>query len=217
MQVLVINPNSTESMTRGIVAAARSAAAPDMVVDGATNTDGPPAIQGKADGLAATPGVLRLVKQAERDDYAAAIIACFDDTGLAEARNSVDIPVIGIGQAAFHAAMIFGQFSVITTVPGSVPVIEQNIQGYGLAAACAKVHASGLQVLSLESDPESARAKLRDCARMAAMQDRSNALVLGCAGMSEFGAAMTEASGLPAIDSVAAAIGLARTVIKAAA
>ena len=217
MRVLVINPNSTHSMTDGIVATARAAAAPDVTVDGCTNDSGPPAIQGEADGLAATPGVVQRVTGAAADGYDAAIIACFDDTGLAEARAVVPIPVIGIGQAAFHAAMIFGQFSVVTTLPVSVPVIEQNIARYGMTGACAKVRASGLQVLSLESDPEAARARLEDCARAAAAEDQANALVLGCAGMSNFGAAMTAVSGLPAIDGVAAAIGLARTVIISAA
>lgn len=216
MRVLVINPNSTESMTDGIVSTAWAASASDVAVEGCTNTDGPPAIQGEADGRAATPGVVRLVAQAAIDGYDAAIIACFDDTGLAEASAVVSIPVIGIGQAAFHAAMIYGRFSVITTLPVSIPVIEDNIIRYGMTKACANVHASGLPVLSLESDPGTARPRLQDCALLAAKDDRADALVLGCAGMSAFGAAMTEVSGLPAIDGVAAAVGLARTVIRAA-
>jgi len=217
MRVLVINPNSTQSMTDGIVAIARAAAPPDVLVEGCTNESGPPAIQGEADGLAATPGVVQRITRAAADGYAAAIIACFEDTGLTEAGAAVPIPVLGIGQAAFHAAMIYGRFTVVTTLPVSVPVIEQNIARYGLAGACAKVRASGLPVLSLESDPATARTTLQDCARAAAAEDVANALVLGCAGMSAFGAAMTEASGLPAIDGVAAAIGLARTVITSAA
>ena len=150
---------------------------------------------------------------AAADGFDAAIIACFDDTGLAEARRAVDIPVIGIGEAAFHAAMLFGgPFTVITTLPVSVPVIEQNIDGYHLSAACARVRASGLPVLSLEQEPETARIRLRECAQTAQREDNCRALVLGCAGMTEFAADMQAASGLPAVDGVAAAVGLARTV-----
>jgi len=217
MRVLIINSNSTKSMTEGIVATAWAASAPDVVVEGCTNANGPPAIQGEADGRAATPGVVRLITQAAADGFDAAIIACFDDTALVEARAAVPIPVIGIGQAAFLAAMIYGRFSVITTLPVSIPVIEDNIIRYGMTKACANVHASGLPVLSLESDPGTARPRLQNCALLAAKDDRADALVLGCAGMSAFGAAMTEVSGLPAIDGVAAAVGLARTVVKAAA
>ncbi|MGD1922780.1 MAG: aspartate/glutamate racemase family protein [Paracoccaceae bacterium] len=215
MRVLVINPNSTTSMTDGIVEAACAAAAPDVTIEGLTNASGPPSIPGEADGHAATPGVIWAVREAAENGFDAAIIACFDDTGLAEARAAVQIPVIGIGQAAFLAAMIYGRFSVITTLPVSVPVLEDNIAGYGLGLACARVRPSGLPVLSLEEDPFHARKVLTACAAEAAEQDGCNALVLGCAGMAAFGPAMQEASGLPAVDGVAAAVGLARTVAKA--
>lgn len=215
MRLLVINPNSTASMTEGIVEAASTAAAPDVTVEGLTNASAPPAIQGEADGHAATPGVIWAVREAADNGFDAAIIACFDDTGLAEARAAVQIPVIGIGQAAFLAAMVFGRFSVITTLPVSVPVIEANISGYGFDPSCARVRASGLPVLSLEDDPDQARDVLTACAKEAAAEDGCNALVLGCAGMAAFGPAMQAASGLPAIDGVAAAVGLARTVNRA--
>jgi allantoin racemase len=108
-----------------------------------------------------------------------------------------------------------GQFSVITTLPVSVPVIEDNIARYGIATACAQVRASGLPVLSLEQDPDTARDTLIACARAAMAEDKASALVLGCAGMAAFGPAMSAASGLPAIDGVAAAVGLARTALTA--
>lgn len=215
MRVAVINPNRTESMTDGIVSSAHAAAAPDVSIVGWTNTDGPPSIQGEADGDAAVPGVLHLVRKAADAGHAAAVIACFDDTGLEQARAAVPIPVIGIGQAAFLTAMVHGRFSIITTLPVSVPVISGNIDRYGLGSVCAGIHASGLPVLSLESDPDEARARLAECASTAA-DDGGGALVLGCAGMAPFGPAMQVTSGLPVIDGVAAAIGLARTVVMAA-
>lgn len=215
MRILVINPNSTASMTDGIVAAAREAAAPDVEIEGMTNSGGPPAIQGEEDGRAATPGVVAACAAAGAT-HDAVIIACFDDTGLAEARAASSIPVIGIGHAAFLTSMVHGgRFSVITTLQVSVPVIERNIQRYGLVQMCARVRASGLPVLCLEDDPGTARTALVACAKTAAEEDDASALVLGCAGMASFGAAMQKASGLPAVDGVAAAVGLARTATKA--
>ena len=216
VRVLIINPNSTVSMTEGIVAVAKAAAAPDVGVVGITNASGPPTIQGEADGQAATPGVVEAARNAASDGFDAMIVACFDDTGLAEARAAASIPVIGIGQAAFFTAILFGgKFSVITTLAVSVPVIEGNIARYGLADACTGVHASGLPVLSLECDPEAALERLRVCANEVAAHDVTDAVVLGCAGMAAFARPMQESSGLPAIDGVAAAMGLARTLHKA--
>lgn len=218
MRILVINPNSTVSMTDGIVNVARAASAPDVQITGITNASAPPAIQGEGDGLAATPGVVQTAAAAASQGFDAVIIACFDDTGLDEARAKAAVPVIGIGQAAFHAAMLFGgKFSVITTLQVSVPVIEDNIARYGLAGICAGVHASGLPVLSLERAPDIARKTLQSCAHEISDTDGCSAVVMGCAGMAAFGPSIAAASGIPAIDGVAAAVGLARVAHTAAA
>ena len=96
------------------------------------------------------PGLLAEIAAAGPVD--AVVIACFDDTGLAEARAIAGCPVIGIGEAAFHAAMLIGaRFSVVTTLAVSVPVIEANLAAYGLASACVRVRASGVPVLGIEN------------------------------------------------------------------
>lgn len=216
MRVLVFNPNSTVSMTDGIVAAARAAAASDVEIVGRTNTGAPPAIQGEADGLAATPGVVAAARGAANEGFDALVLACFDDVGLVEARSATPLPVIGVGQAAYHAAMLYGgTFTVITTLAVSVPVIEAVIAGHGFSAHCARIRASGVPVLDLERDPDGSRQILMGCARTAAAEDHASAIVLGCAGMAPFGPDMHAASGLPAVDGVAAAVGLARTMVMA--
>ena len=61
------------------------------------------------------------------------------------------LPVVGIGEAAFHmASLIAGKFSVVTTLSRSVPAIEHNLVRYGLASRCARVRASDVPVLELE-------------------------------------------------------------------
>ncbi len=88
----------------------------------------------------------------------ACVIACFDDTGLDAARCVGDMPVIGIGEAAFHiASLVAGKFSVVTTLSRSVPAIEHNLVRYGLASRCAKVRASDVPVLELEVPGSNAR------------------------------------------------------------
>ena len=82
MRLLVINPNATASMTEKIAIAARAAVPAGVEVTALTNHAGPASIQGPADGLAATAGLLDLVRGAQAD---AIVIACFDDTALAEA------------------------------------------------------------------------------------------------------------------------------------
>jgi len=207
MRLLVINPNATRSMTAKIAAAARAAVPAGVTVEAATNTAGPPSIQGPADGALAVPGVLALVASAVAD---AIVIACFDDTALTEARALSAVPVIGIGEAAFHAAMMLGaRFSVVTTLSVSVPVIEANLAAYGLSGACIRVRASEVPVLDLEQPGSAAEARVAAEIARALAEDGARAIVLGCAGMADLAARLQARHGVPVIDGVAAASGMA--------
>ncbi len=215
MRLAVINPNSTEAMTRKAVAAAM-AVLPHARVEGLTCPGSPPAIEGAEDGAVAVPGVLAavrgLVARAATD---AAIIACFDDTGLAEARRLAPFPVIGIGAAAAHAAALLGdRFSVVTTLAVSVPVIEGNLAASGLSAVCAGVRAAGVPVLDFERQPASAAARLSDAIAGILAEDAPDAIVLGCAGMADLAAQLERRHGLPVIDGIAAAAVLAEALVR---
>ncbi|ODM42780.1 aspartate/glutamate racemase family protein, partial [Cereibacter johrii] len=183
MRLLYINPNSSATMTEAVVEAAR-AAAPGHEILGWTNDEGPPAIQGPEDGAAAVAGILRLLPEARAAGAEAIVLACFDDTGLAEVRAAASCPVLGIGQAAFHLAALLGhRFSVVTTLPVSVPVIEENLRGYGLMGQCGRVRASGLAVLEVEAAAPPTLARLAAEIAVAEAEDGVTAAVLGCAGM----------------------------------
>lgn len=181
--IVIINPNSTQSMTDAMVATARGTALEAEVV-GWTSTEGPPAIQGEQDGEAAIPPLLELVKKADAAGARAIIIGCFDDTGLDAARTIATCPVIGIGQAAYHLASLFGpRFSVVTTLAVSIPVLSANVTAYGLDRNLGRIRASGVPVLALEDDRENATEQVKDEIRAAIREDSINSVVLGCAGM----------------------------------
>ena len=181
--IVIINPNSTQSMTTAMVETARKAA-PEAHVVGWTSAGGPPAIQGEQDGNAAIPPLLELVKKADEAGARAIIIGCFDDTGLSAARALATCPVIGIGQAAYHLASLFGQsFSVVTTLDVSVPVLNANVSDYGLDKNLGRIRASGVPVLALEDDRANATEKVKAEIRAAVREDNIKSVVLGCAGM----------------------------------
>jgi allantoin racemase len=209
MDILVINPNSTAAMTRSIGAAARRVAAPGTTITAVNPEGGPAAIQGPEDGAAALPGLFALFDREalQGGGYDGVIIACFDDTGLRALKRRSPVPVLGIGEAAFHAALLVSErFSVVTTLAVSVPVIEQNLTLYGLAARCASVRAAGVPVLDLEQAPQAASEEIAAEIERAVAEDGCDAVVLGCAGMADLAEDMTERFGLPVIDGVAAAI-----------
>lgn len=215
MKILFINPNSSAAMTGSIVASAREVL-PEAEILGWTNEAGPPAIQGAEDGEAAVPGLLALLPAAREAGADVIVIACFDDTGLAEARARAHCPVIGIGQSAYHVAALLGaRFAVLTTMAVSVPVIEGNIRALGFEGACEVVRPSGLGVLEVEDGTPATMARL--ASELKALEGgAAEAVVLGCAGMSAHMAALQAGTRLMLVDGVRAAAGLAVALVLTA-
>lgn len=149
MRILVVNPNTTASMTAKIGAAARRVASSGTEIVAVNPASGPASIEGYYDEALSLAGLLEVIRTTP--DFDAVVIACFDDTGLDAARCLTDKPVIGIGEAAYHfASMIANKFSVVTTLARSVPALEHNLHKYGLITRVARVRSSDVAVLELE-------------------------------------------------------------------
>ena len=203
--IILINPNSTASMTEAMLRTARETV-PTAEIEGWTSHDGPPSIQGAEDGLLAEAPLLELVAKASAQGASAIIIGCFDDTALEAARNIAHCPVIGIGQAAYHLASVAGgRFSVVTTLEVSVPILEANINTYGLAGHLSKVRASGVPVLALERDASAATDQVVAEIKRAAREDGIKSVVLGCGGMVDIEQRTPQSIGISIIDGVRAA------------
>lgn len=215
IRILVINPNTTQSMTKKIGEAAEAVSPNGVQVIARNPMQGPASIQGEEDGIAAFPGLMEEVKKGQEEGFDAVVIACFDDTGLAELRALIDIPIIGIGEAAFHAAMMLGtKFSVVTTLAISIPVIEKNLVDYGLNSMCIKVRASDVPVLDLEIPGSDAQKKISDEISRSVIEDNASAIVLGCAGMADLSKQLSIDHNLPIIDGVSVAVGFAATLAR---
>lgn len=213
MKILVINPNTTASMTTKIGAAARAVAQSGTEIVAANSQNGPASIQGFLDIATCVPGLLDEVKQ--HPDVDAIVIACFDDTGLDAVRSLVSVPVLGIGEAAYHAAsMIATKFSVITTLSRSVPGLENNLLTYGLAQKCVRVRATDIPVLKLEEGDPATLYKIRSEIGEAIHKDNAEAIVLGCAGMAGLMAQLSQEFGLPVIDGVSAGVTFAEALVN---
>ncbi|MEE8273471.1 MAG: aspartate/glutamate racemase family protein [Alphaproteobacteria bacterium] len=209
MKILVVNPNTTASMTERIGEAARSVASAGTEIVAVNPVQGPVSIEGYYDEAFALPGLLEEIARGEALGVDGHIIACFDDTGLDAARTLADAPVVGLCEAALHlACLIAGSFSIVTTLERSVPAIEGLVRRYGMAGHCRRVRATDVPVLALENPASEARRRIADEIRRAIAEDRAEAVVLGCAGMADLARALSGEFGLPVIDGVAAAVKL---------
>jgi len=216
MHIRLINPNSTASMTSQALASALRVKQSGTEVSAVNPANTPISIEGGADEAMAVPGMLEEIRKGERLGIEAYVIACFDDPGLHAAREVARGPVIGICQAAIQVAMtISRRFSIITTLPRSIPIIEDLVSDYGADRHCRKVRAINLPVLGLEDDPAMAEQLLIREIETAKQQDRAEAIILGCAGMSALCDRLREATGVPVIDGVTAAIKMAEALVGA--
>jgi allantoin racemase len=215
MRLLVVNPNTSASMTARIGEAAVAAASRSTEVRAVNPASGPVSIEGYFDEAFAVPGTLEEIVKGQAEGADAFIIACFDDTGLEAARCVANGPVIGIGEAGFHmASLVAHRFSVVTTLSRSIAPIEGNLAKYGLDRRCARVRACEVPVLALEDPASGARERLSEEIERAKAEDSAEAIVLGCAGMADLAAALSRRHGLPVIDGVAAAVKLAESLVS---
>lgn len=214
MRIKVINPNSTASMTAKVGACARAVAAFGTEIVAVNPPDSPPSIEGYSDGARAVPGLLAEIRKGEAEGFDGYVIACFDDTGLDACREVAAGPVVGICEAAMHAAsMVSTGFSVVTTLSRSVPIIEELAEKYGMGRKCRRVRASDLPVLALEDENGRARAIIRDEIRRAIAEDRCEAVLLGCAGMTDLTEWLTRETGIPVVDGVVCAVKMVEALV----
>ncbi|CCN68783.1 aspartate/glutamate racemase family protein [Vibrio nigripulchritudo] len=213
MKILIVNPNTTASMTEKIRLSAQKTASLDTEIIAVSSLEGPVSIEGFFDEAMAIPGMLATIQAS--DDFDAVIIACFDDTGLDAARCLTNKPVIGIGEAAYHiASVLSNKFSVVTTLARSVPALEYNILRYGMERRCVKVRASQIPVLELENGIVKPMKILGDEIERAISEDKAEAIVLGCAGMTDLAAELSEKFGLPVLDGVSCAVSMCESIVK---
>ena len=205
MQILVVNPNTSPAMTAAIATAARSAASPGTGIVAVQPGFGPVSIESHYDEAFATAGVAEQLRLAGPHD--GVVIACFGDPGLDAARELTAAPVLGIAEAAFHAAsMLATGFSVVTTMTRTCVIAEHQVQRYGFGARCRGIHGTDIPVLDLEHCDASTVTRIETCARHALEHDRSGAIVLGCAGMAPLCRTLEQRLGVPVIDGVAVAV-----------
>ena len=204
--IWVINPNTTRAMTAKIEVCARAVVGSGVTVKGITSDSGPESIESHYDEAMSVPGVLNAVRQGERAGVDGYVIACFGDPGLDAARELASGPVIGIAEAAMYTASHIGAgFSVVTTLGRTIGQAAHLAERYGMQRFCRGIHACEIPVLDLDSDPDATKVITEAC-REALESDRSDVIVLGCAGMADMCGPLSAELGVPVVEGVTAAV-----------
>ncbi len=150
--------------------------------------------------------ILREIRQAERDGFAAAMIGCFDDPGLFVAREiSQDLLVTAAAESSVYLAAALGdRFSVIVGRDKWIPQMRDLICRYGLRDKLASFRSIGLGVLELQQDKQETADRIRREIENAIVLDRAEVIILGCTMQYGFFEILQEEYQIPIIDAMLA-------------
>ncbi|WP_232425034.1 aspartate/glutamate racemase family protein [Pseudofrankia inefficax] len=206
--IMIVNPNTTASMTRTVLAGAEAVAGPSTRLVGSTAARGVESVESNTDEVWGALAVLEQVRTGETTGVDGYVIACFGDTGLPAAKETARGPVVGMTEAAlFTAALLAARFSVVTLPPRTREQSHRVLRETGLAHRAtvraieepvAEVHGGSLHLLDAVAGEAAA----------ALAADGAEAIVLGCAGLADLVGPLTERLGVPVVEGVAAAVTL---------
>jgi allantoin racemase len=214
MKIMVINPNTSLSMTDHIRQALASIKRPSTVLTVTCPARGPETIESAYDEAFAIPPTLELVKKANEEGYDAVILACFSDPGLEAAREISTIPVVGIEEATLHmAAMLGARFSIMTPRRQRIPSKCEHVHLRGLSHFLASVRSLDLSVAETEADPTRTKQRLMEVAAAAVEGDGAEVIIMGCAGMAGYAEAIERTLKVKVLDPTAVALKLAEAMV----
>ncbi|MEU9853047.1 aspartate/glutamate racemase family protein [Streptomyces sp. NPDC047974] len=214
MRILVVNVNTTASITDAIGRQAAAAASPGTEIVPLTPAFGAESVEGNYESYLAAVAVMEAVR-AYPEPFDAVIQAGYGEHGREGLQEILDVPVVDITEAAATTALYLGRaYSVVTTLDRTVPLIEERLHVAGLGARCASVRASGLPVLALEEDEEATVEAIVEQAVRAVEDDRAEVICLGCGGMAGLAERVVERTGVPVVDGVSAAVTVAESLVR---
>jgi len=204
-RILVINPNSTAAVTRGIdeaVNCLRFQGGP--VIEVVDLPEGPPGIQTQGDVERVVPLLIQLVSR--RDDVGAYVVACYSDPGVHVLREITPRPVLGIAEGAILTALTIGaRFGAIAILRKSIPRHLRAVGGMGLSSRMAGERAIDLGVVEL-TNRERTMARMIEVGRELRDLDGADVIVMGCSGMASYRQPLEVALGIPVVEPTQAAV-----------
>ena len=214
MRILVVNVNTTDSITQAIACQAQAVAAPGTEIIGLTPAFGAESVEGNFESYLAAIAVMDCVMSYDRP-FDAVIQAGYGEHGREGLQELLNVPVVDITDAAASTAMFLGRaYSVVTTLDRTVPLIEDRLKLSGLWDRCASVRTSGMAVLELESSPHKALEAIVRQAELAVREDKAEVICLGCGGMAGLDERIRQLTGVPVIDGVSAAVTIAESLVR---
>ena len=211
-RILLINPNTSRSVTDLLAEEARRAAGGRAEIVAATARFGAAGIECLAEAAVAAHAVLEGV--AEHPNVDAVIVAAFMDPGLEALREVAPMPAVGLAEAGVCAAASGGRrFSIVSLGPALRPGVERIVAGCGASGGLASIRYVSAGVLQLARDRAGLLDEIVAVANRAAAEDRAEAILFGGAVFAGVSREIAGRVPVPLVEGVAAAVEAALAAI----
>lgn len=158
--------------------------------------------------------ILKVIKRAEKQGYDAAVIGCFYDPFLSEAREISNMVITAPAESSLAIAISLGhKFSIIVGRKKWIPQMEENVLKYGLKERLASFKSIDMGVLEFQTKKEETEKRLIEAGRDAIENDGAEVLILGCTAEFGFYKRMQEELKVPVVDATVAPLKYAEFLI----
>ena len=215
-RILWINPLGTDLVDQPIQEFLETANAPDTEIDVISLKRGPMHLEYHYYEALILADTLHEVRRAEKEGYDAAVIGCFYDPGLREAREITEhLVVTAPAEASMHIATTLGHaFSIIVGRNKWIPKMHENVVKYGFREQLASFKVVDLGVHDFQKDKGETERRLRAAAKEAVEKDRAEVIILGCTIEFGFYQELQEELKAPVIDAALAPLKYAEFLVE---
>lgn len=214
MKLLVINPNISESVSALIETESRRSATPGTDISMLTAPFGVAYIETRFEAMIGAMAVAELAGQ-HAEGHDALVIAAFGDPGLLAMREALDIPVVGLTEAAALTACALGQrFSIIAISRRIAAWYEETIASYGLASRLASIRTLDQTIRDIGAVQAHHGDALRSLCMQAIEHDRADVLIIAGAPLAGLARTIESSIPVPVIDGVSCAIRQAESLVR---
>lgn len=219
MRLLVVNPNISDDVTELIRAEAERSAAPSTELVVRTAPHGVEYIETRFESLAAAGAVAEVIAEHCADGHGAhriegVIVAAFGDPGMPALKELVDVPVLGITEAALCAAALQGhRFSIIAISDRITAWYRECVERFGFGSRLASIRSIKEALRGIGTVQDDFRPTLIELARLAVAEDGADVVILAGAPLAGLARDVASEIPVPVVDGIAAGVRLAEAVV----
>lgn len=215
MKLLVINPNSSDTVTAQIMESARRGASAGTELVGVTTKGGTRNIDSAFGDYLSGAFMIRTCLEAvsvHRPD--AVVLAGFGRVGIDALKEALTIPVVSISEASMAVACLLGhRFTTLTMLRQFIPYQEDLVRYYGFEAKCASVRSININVEECVTNREKTLRELKEQIERIVAEDRAEVVILACAGLCGYDAELSKLAGVPVLDPASVGVKVAEGLV----